>query len=149
MIVFFVCLDICDELCHDLSRDMKAIVSQRHAYFMIEFFFACLDICEELCVLFVCFSQPQADCSFLVCLDICDELCHDLSKDMKAKAIVGLAVTLTIHQCCGSGIQDPGSGAFLPPRSGIGIRDEFFPDPGSKGYHSMFFGEIFLRILVL
>jgi hypothetical protein len=63
---------------------------------MIEFFFACLDICEELCVLFVCFSQPQADCSFLVCLDICDELCHDLSKDMKAKAIVGLAVTVKI-----------------------------------------------------
>jgi hypothetical protein len=41
---------------------------------------------------------------------------------------------------------DPGSGAFLPPGSGIWIRDEFFPDPGSKGY---VFGEIFLRILVL
>jgi hypothetical protein len=35
---------------------------------------------------------------------------------------------------------------FVPPRSGIRIRDEFFPDPGSKGY---FFGEIFLRILFL
>jgi hypothetical protein len=41
---------------------------------------------------------------------------------------------------------DPGSGAFLPPGSGIRIWDEFFPDPGSKGY---VFGEIFLRILVL
>jgi hypothetical protein len=27
---------------------------------------------------------------------------------------------------------DPGSGAFLPPVSGIRIRDEFFPDPGSR-----------------
>jgi hypothetical protein len=43
-------------------------------------------------------------------------------------------------------VADPGSGAFLPPGSGIRIRDEFFPDPGSKGY---VFGEIFLRILVL
>jgi hypothetical protein len=30
--------------------------------------------------------------------------------------------------------QDPGSGAFLPPGPGIRIQDEFFPDPGSKGY---------------
>jgi hypothetical protein len=37
-------------------------------------------------------------------------------------------------QCCGSGsgIRDPGSGAFLPPVSGILIRDEFFPDLGSR-----------------
>jgi hypothetical protein len=41
---------------------------------------------------------------------------------------------------------DPGSGVFLPPGSGIRIRDEFFQDLGSKGY---VFGEIFLRILVL
>jgi hypothetical protein len=41
------------------------------------------------------------------------------------------------HQCCRSG-----SGAFLPPGSGI----NFFQIPDPKG---MFFGEIFLRILVL
>jgi hypothetical protein len=37
-------------------------------------------------------------------------------------------------QCCGSGsgIQDPGSGTFLPP--GSGIRNRFFPDPGSHHY---------------
>jgi hypothetical protein len=29
---------------------------------------------------------------------------------------------------------DPGSSAFLPPGAGIRIQDEFFPDPGSKGY---------------
>jgi hypothetical protein len=39
---------------------------------------------------------------------------------------------------------DPGSGAFLPPGSGIRIRDEFFPDPEGR-----FFCEIFLRILFL
>jgi hypothetical protein len=35
-------------------------------------------------------------------------------------------------QCCGSGsgIRDPGSGAFLTP--GSGIRNRFFPDPGSR-----------------
>jgi hypothetical protein len=27
---------------------------------------------------------------------------------------------------------DPGSGAFLPQGSGIRIRDNFFPDPGSR-----------------
>jgi hypothetical protein len=43
---------------------------------------------------------------------------------------------------------DPGSGAFLAPGFGIRIRDEFFPDPGSKGYRYVF-GEIFLGILVL
>jgi hypothetical protein len=31
-------------------------------------------------------------------------------------------------------VADPGSGAFLPPGSGMRIRDEFFPNPGSKGY---------------
>jgi hypothetical protein len=36
---------------------------------------------------------------------------------------------------------DPGSSAFLPP--GSGIRDEFFPDPGS----GPFFDEIFLQYL--
>jgi hypothetical protein len=29
---------------------------------------------------------------------------------------------------------DPGSAAFLPPGSGIWIGDEFFLDPGSRGY---------------
>jgi hypothetical protein len=29
-----------------------------------------------------------------------------------------------------SSVADPGSGAFLPPGSGIRVRDEFFPDPG-------------------
>jgi hypothetical protein len=45
---------------------------------------------------------------------------------------------------------DPGSGAFLPPGSGIRIRDEFFPDPGSRipDPRGMFFGDIFLRILL-
>jgi hypothetical protein len=33
-------------------------------------------------------------------------------------------------QCCGSGIWNPGSGAFLTP--GSGIRNRFFPDPGSR-----------------
>jgi hypothetical protein len=39
-------------------------------------------------------------------------------------------------QCCGCGsdIRDPGSGAFLPPGSGIQIWDEFFPDLGSQGF---------------
>jgi hypothetical protein len=27
---------------------------------------------------------------------------------------------------------DPGSGAFLPQGYGIRIRDDFFPDPGSR-----------------
>jgi hypothetical protein len=39
---------------------------------------------------------------------------------------------------------DPGSVAFLPPGSGIWIRDEFFPDPGSKGYVMLFFIPIFM-----
>jgi hypothetical protein len=45
---------------------------------------------------------------------------------------------------------DPGSGAFLPPGSGIRIQYEFFPHPGSQipDPEGMFFGEIFLRILV-
>jgi hypothetical protein len=38
---------------------------------------------------------------------------------------------------------DPGSGAFLPPGSGIRIRDEIFPDPGS----GPFFDDIFLQYL--
>jgi hypothetical protein len=50
------------------------------------------------------------------------------------------------QSCIQCSIADPGSDAFLPPGSGIRIRDELFPDPGSKGY---VFGEIFLRILVL
>jgi hypothetical protein len=33
----------------------------------------------------------------------------------------------SVKQCCGSG---PGSGAFLTP--GSGIRNRFFPDPGSR-----------------
>jgi hypothetical protein len=33
---------------------------------------------------------------------------------------------------CSVADPDPGSGAFLPPGSGIRIRDEFFPDPGSR-----------------
>jgi hypothetical protein len=37
---------------------------------------------------------------------------------------------------------DPGSGAFLPPGSGM----NFFWIPDPRG---MFFGELFLRILVL
>jgi hypothetical protein len=39
---------------------------------------------------------------------------------------------LVEKQCCGSGseIRDPGSGAFLTP--GSGIRNRFFPDPGSQ-----------------
>jgi hypothetical protein len=47
-----------------------------------------------------------------------------------------------IVQCCGFGIRDPGSGAFLPPGSGM----NFSRIPDQRG---MFFGEIFLRILVL
>jgi hypothetical protein len=53
-------------------------------------------------------------------------------------------------------VADPGSGAFLPPGSRIRIREEFFPDPisriqdlRSRIQRMMFFGEIFLRILVL
>jgi hypothetical protein len=46
---------------------------------------------------------------------------------------------------------DPGSEirCFFTPW--IRIRDEFFPDPGSRipDPRGMFFGEIFLRILVL
>jgi hypothetical protein len=49
----------------------------------------------------------------------------------------GQKIWLCVVQCCGSGIR-----CFFTPW----IRDEFFPDPGSKGY---VFGEIFLRILVL
>jgi hypothetical protein len=42
---------------------------------------------------------------------------------------------------------DPRSGAFLPPGSGM----NFFPDPGSRipDQRGMFFGENFLRILVI
>jgi hypothetical protein len=43
---------------------------------------------------------------------------------------------------------DPGSGAFLPTGSGIRILDEFFRSRISDPW-GMFFGEIFLRILVL
>jgi hypothetical protein len=45
-----------------------------------------------------------------------------------------------------SSVADPGSGAFLPPGSGSGINFLWIPDPRGTG---MFFGEIFLRILVL
>jgi hypothetical protein len=34
-------------------------------------------------------------------------------------------------------VADPGSGAFLPPRSGIRIRDEFFPDLESRIFLTM------------
>jgi hypothetical protein len=43
-------------------------------------------------------------------------------------------------------VADQGSGAFLPPGSGNRIRDEFFRILDPEG---MFFGEVFLRILVL
>jgi hypothetical protein len=33
-------------------------------------------------------------------------------------------------KCLESSVADPGSGAFLP--QGSGIRDDFFPDPGSR-----------------
>jgi hypothetical protein len=57
-----------------------------------------------------------------------------------------------------SSVADPDPGSeirdsvlFYPSGSGIRIRDEFFPDPGSRipDPRGMFFGEIFLRILVL
>jgi hypothetical protein len=41
-------------------------------------------------------------------------------------------------------VPDPGSGAFLPPGSGIRIRDEFFRIPDQEGT-GMFFGENFLN----
>jgi hypothetical protein len=47
----------------------------------------------------------------------------------------------TLVQYCesGSDIRDRGSGAFLPPGSGIRILDEFFPDPGSGSVMSYLF----------
>jgi hypothetical protein len=43
-------------------------------------------------------------------------------------------------------IRITGSGAFLPPGSGIRIRDEFFPDPGSD---LVKFSYIIFRILAI
>jgi hypothetical protein len=38
-------------------------------------------------------------------------------------------------QLCESSVADPESGAYLPQGSGIRIRDDFFPDPGSRIPH--------------
>jgi hypothetical protein len=62
---------------------------------------------------------------------------------------VDMATGLAIEEACYAQVRDPyyqccgsGSGAFLPPGSGM----SFFRIPDPRG---MFFGEIFLRILVL
>jgi hypothetical protein len=54
-------------------------------------------------------------------------------------------VTLCLFQCCGSG---SGIGCFLTP--GSGIRNKFFPDPGSQDHifcFDNFFGKKFYNSL--
>jgi hypothetical protein len=44
----------------------------------------------------IIFYATDSEIHRFVYLEICEDLCQDLSKDMKAKAIVGLAVTVKI-----------------------------------------------------
>ncbi len=46
-------------------------------------------------------------------------------------------------------IRDPGSGAFLTPGSGIGIRNRFFPDPGSRIPDPGFQNHIFESLMTI